>query len=203
MEPRRSGPGTVPVWQVVRAVLIAGLSVAVCAATLAVLAVVVVGGFVRGQPVAGGEWVGVAAFGGPALVGFLVAMRAHRRRLEESRAVWRSAGWLAAAVPVLLLLGVGAGVVLGWLYHEARVGQMDDLDRSACHAVLGEDDPPAGLDACLPIARACRLEAEAAEKPSIEEQKALNARWPAHLKTPLSVESRLRLLCVFERTNAR
>jgi len=176
----------------VRALLIALLGMIIGPAIVTICLFTAVHSFIAGEPLDGGGWASVGIFGGLAAVIVLIGWRAWRA--DRKRGPGFSAERL---VPYFMIVGLGAGLVLGWMWSRTRLEGLAEIDRIECGSVFRNSEPPAG---CERIARECRrsdLDLKEVDFPGGMPPRGV---WPDEMHMPPLLESRARMLCIYRRT---
>jgi hypothetical protein len=184
-----------------RALVLTTLGMVACGGLLTASILIALHGAMRGQPLDGRGWIAVGVFGGLSLVVLFIGLRAwHRERRREGPGQ-RVNRLLARAVPLLALGGVILGCFAGYPLSAGRVRSLDDIDRRACKQLYGKEMAELSdqLEACLPAARACRVETEHTPLGDADQQMALMRRWPKGVPMPRYPRQKLKILCMVKR----
>jgi len=179
-----------------RALLLTALGMVACSGLLVANLVIVLHGFIAGQPIQGRDWLAVFVFAVLPLVVLGIGGRAflRERRRRNARGARRH---LALAAPVLAGLGVVLGLLAGVPLSRGRVSSLNAIDHRICERVEA-----GAIERCLPLARTCRARFE--HHPGTPgEQLAVVRSWPRRLPMPRSPRERLELLCILDGLGGR
>lgn len=136
------------------------LAIPVCAALIGYMVVYGLWVWVGGEPPSWGGIVYGAVFVVLSLVVVWVSLNAWR---QDRRSGARMGGWVV--IPVLVLVGAGAGAALAASHGAERLKIMASYDSDTCERLLGEEAPAGAVDECVPLAHACRRETAGRELP--------------------------------------
>ncbi|MBN2498190.1 MAG: hypothetical protein JXR96_26605 [Deltaproteobacteria bacterium] len=154
-----------------------------------------------GEPIDRGAWIAVPIYNVPALIGLLIGLRAWLRILrKEELGPGRT---LMRIAPLLWAAGLAFGGFFAWHISSERVANLPAFDRSDCERLLGEKPEPGEIEACLPIAKACRFETR--DGPGLDFPGGMPGpgQWPEGLRMPLGAVQRAKLKCIYDRWRAR
>ncbi|HOX42318.1 MAG TPA: hypothetical protein PK668_01910 [Myxococcota bacterium] len=162
---------------------------------IAVCAWMAIHALVAGEPLDGGDWLGIAIYGGLPLVVLAIGFAAWRdlRRAAASSWLARAA---AVVLPILWAAAIGAGCLAGrWLAVD-RLESLASHDQVTCERLFGHGGLPGR---CLELARACRrseLDLGAVDFPMGVPPP---GAWPEGVRIPELDTSRAEVLCLHAR----
>src|SRR5262245_47574968 len=110
--------------------------------------------FVHRVPLDPSEWMGAIAMSSLSLVVLAIAARA-MRRVVRGEAPAGAGKWIVVAATALVPVGLVVGAVFVATASSDAFANRRTRAVDACHDALGELDA-AALEACVPIAYACR-----------------------------------------------
>jgi hypothetical protein len=138
---------------VLRALILAGLGIPVCAALFSGAITFLLFSYSQGEPPGGGDLLGAIAFGGLSLVVVILALRASRKTASI-------APTLARATPILVLVGAVAGAFITvTIYREAFEAKVATRERY-CREHLKTRASEQTVALCLPEAKLCDREVQ-------------------------------------------